>query len=69
MNLDDGVDSMTNFNRQTAEYLQRPHKTVDPVIITVNGKAQVVVQNSPRLAKAARSGGQVRTRGDRRGDS
>jgi prevent-host-death family protein len=41
-----GIDSMTNFKRQTAEYLERLHKTGEPVVLTVNGKAQVVVQDA-----------------------
>ncbi len=46
LNLEHGIDSMTNFKRQTAEYLERLHKTGEPVVLTVNGKAQVVVQDA-----------------------
>src|SRR6266404_198436 len=59
LNLDTGIDSMTNFKRQTAEYLERLHKTGEPVVLTVNGKAQVVVQDAAAYQKlleaAARS--------------
>ena len=37
------IDSLTNFKRQTAEYLARLHKTGEPVVLTVNGKAEATV--------------------------
>ena len=46
LNLKDGIDSLTNFKRQTAEYLDRLQETGEPVVLTVNGKAQVVVQDA-----------------------
>ena len=46
LNLEHGIDSLTNLKRQTAEYLQQLHKTGEPVVLTVNGKAQVVVQDA-----------------------
>ena len=51
LNLETGIDSMTNFKRQTAEYLERLHKTGEPVVLTVNGKAQVVVQDAAAYQK------------------
>lgn len=46
LNLEQGIDSLTNFKRQTAAYLHRLHETGDPVVLTVNGKAEVVVQDA-----------------------
>jgi prevent-host-death family protein len=46
LNLEQGIDSLTNFKRQTAAYLHRLHETGKPVVLTVNGKAQVVVQDA-----------------------
>lgn len=46
LNLDKDIDSLTNFKRQTARYLARLHKTKEPVVLTVNGRAQVVVQDA-----------------------
>ena len=46
LNLENGIDSLTNFKRQTADYLQRLHATGDPLVLTVNGKAEVVVQDA-----------------------
>jgi prevent-host-death family protein len=40
------IDSLTNFKRQTATYLKQLHKTGTPVVLTVNGKAEVVVQDA-----------------------
>jgi prevent-host-death family protein len=45
-NLERGVDSLTNFKRQTAGYLEQLRKTGEPVVLTVNGKAEVVVQDA-----------------------
>ncbi|MBL8820824.1 MAG: type II toxin-antitoxin system Phd/YefM family antitoxin, partial [Planctomyces sp.] len=51
LNLSSGIDSLTNFKRQTAEYLSRLHKTGEPVVLTVNGKAEVVVQDAEAYQK------------------
>lgn len=56
MNIVDGIDSLTNFKRNTADYLKKLHKTGDPVVLTINGKAEVVVQDAAayqRLVDAA----------------
>ena len=41
-----GVDSLTNFKRQTAQYLSELRESGNPVVLTVNGKAEVVVQDA-----------------------
>lgn len=46
LNLGTGIDSLTNFKRQTVQYLERLHETGEPIVLTVNGKAQVVVQDA-----------------------
>ena len=51
LDLQLGIDSLTNFKRQTAEYLEQLHKTGEPVVLTVNGKAQVVVQDAGAYQK------------------
>ncbi len=40
------IDSLTNFKRQTATYLKQLRATGTPVVLTVNGKAEVVVQDA-----------------------
>jgi prevent-host-death family protein len=49
--LENGIDSLTNFKRDTSTYLKRLHKTGSPVVLTVNGKAQVVVQDADAYQK------------------
>lgn len=45
LNIHTGIDSLTNFKRQTSEYLERLQDTGEPIVLTVNGKSQVVVQD------------------------
>ena len=45
------IDSLTNFKRQTSRYVERLHKTGAPVVLTVNGKAQLVVQDAGAYQK------------------
>ena len=45
LNIENGIESLTNFKRQTTEFLERLHTTGDPLVLTVNGKSQVVVQD------------------------
>lgn len=45
-NLENGIDSLTNFKRQTAKCLLRLHQTGLPMVLTVNGKPEVVVQDA-----------------------
>ena len=45
LNLESGIDSLTNFKRQSSEYIEQLHETGEPMVLTVNGKSQVVVQD------------------------
>ena len=45
LNIENGIESLTNFKRQTTEFLERLHTTGAPLVLTVNGKSQVVVQD------------------------
>lgn len=51
LNLVHGIDSLTNFKRQTADYLDRLEASGEPVVLTVNGKAKVVVQDAAAYQK------------------
>jgi len=56
LNLETGIDSLTNFKRSTAEFVERLRETGEPLVLTVNGKAQIVVQDAAayqRLVAAA----------------
>ncbi len=56
INLETGIDSLTNFKRLTTDYLTHLHETGSPLVLTVDGKAEVVVQDAAayqRLVKLA----------------
>jgi prevent-host-death family protein len=40
------IGSLTDFNRNTKAHLKRLRRTGRPELLTVNGKAQVVVQSA-----------------------
>lgn len=46
LNIESGIDSLTNFKRQTSQYLEKLQQSGEPMVLTVNGKAQVVVQDA-----------------------
>jgi hypothetical protein len=49
------IGSLTDFTRNTKAHLKRLRRTGRPELLTVNGKAEVVVQNASayeRLIKA-----------------
>lgn len=46
LDLENGIDSLTNFKRQTPDFLRKLQTTGSPVVLTVNGKAEVIVQNA-----------------------
>lgn len=45
------IDSLTNFKRNTSQYLQRIKESGHPLVLTVNGKAEVVVQDTESYQK------------------
>jgi prevent-host-death family protein len=40
------IRSLSDFKRNTSEFLDRLKKTGNPLVLTINGKAQVVVQDA-----------------------
>ena len=40
------IDSLSNFKRQTARFVERMKETGHPVVLTINGKAELVVQDA-----------------------
>lgn len=42
----DSIHPVSDFSRKPAEYIKRLKKTKQPEILTVNGKAEVVVQDA-----------------------
>lgn len=46
MDLTRDIDSLTHFKRNTAEVIEQLKTTGEPMVLTVNGKAEVVVQDA-----------------------
>jgi prevent-host-death family protein len=40
------IESLTAFKRNTTEYVKRIKKSGNPLVLTVNGKAEIVVQDA-----------------------
>ena len=40
------IQSMTTFRRNPTEFMKRLKKTKQPIVLTVNGKAEAVVQDA-----------------------
>ncbi len=40
------IDALTNFKRKTSTYIARLKKSGRPLVLTINGKAELVVQNA-----------------------
>jgi prevent-host-death family protein len=56
LDLTKDIQSLTTFRRKSAEFLTEMKKNKRPVVLTVNGKAEVVVQTAEsyqRLLDAA----------------
>ena len=50
IHLDD-IHSLTDFQRNTKEHIQRLKETGRPEVLTVNGKAEIVVQDAASYQK------------------
>jgi PHD/YefM family antitoxin component YafN of YafNO toxin-antitoxin module len=47
MNLTQDIHPLTDFKRNTPEFLRRLKESGNPVVLTINGKAELVVQDAP----------------------
>jgi prevent-host-death family protein len=45
------IDSLSNFKRKTPEFLRQLRETGHPVVLTINGKAELVVQDATSYQK------------------
>ncbi len=41
-----GIDSLTNFKRKTSAFLEQLQESGKPVVLTINGKAKLVIQDA-----------------------
>jgi prevent-host-death family protein len=46
VNLRQDIHPLTDFKRNTSEFMNQMKKTRRPVVLTVNGKAELVVQDA-----------------------
>ncbi|MBV8551110.1 MAG: type II toxin-antitoxin system Phd/YefM family antitoxin [Acidobacteriaceae bacterium] len=51
LNIAEDICSMTNFKRRTSEVVRRLRRTGRAVVLTTNGKADVVVQDAVSYQK------------------
>ncbi len=51
INLRDEIDSLSNFKRKTSEFVEQLKETGKPLILTINGKAELVVQDAGSYQK------------------
>lgn len=51
IDLTEDIHSLTDFKRSTADFLARIKETGRPLVLTVNGKAGVVVQDAEAYQK------------------
>ncbi len=46
MNLNRDIQSLTEFKLHTPEFVQQLKQTGEPLVLTINGKAELVVQDA-----------------------
>src|SRR5438105_547445 len=46
LDIDRDIHSLSNFKRNTPEFLRQLKETGHPVVLTINGKAELVVQDT-----------------------
>ncbi len=51
LNLHRDIDSLSNFKRNTPEFLRQLKESGHPVVLTINGKAELVVQDAASYQK------------------
>ena|SRR5690242_20082058 len=51
LNIYRDINSLTSFKRDTARFIKQMKKTGHPVVLTVNGKAELVVQDARSYQK------------------
>ncbi len=51
LNIHRDIDSLSNFKRNTPEFLRQLKESGHPVVLTINGKAELVVQDAASYQK------------------
>jgi len=51
LNLTRDINSLSNFKRDTSRFIEQMKETGNPVVLTVNGKAELIVQDAQSYQK------------------
>jgi len=51
LDIKSDINSLSNFKRKTSEFLRQLKETGHPVVLTINGKAELVVQDTASYQK------------------
>ena len=51
INISKDINSLSNFKRNTAEFIQQMKDSGHPIILTVNGLPEIVVQDAKAYQK------------------
>ena len=51
MNLNRDIHSLTDFKQHTPDFVQQLKETGEPLVLTINGKAELVVQDAASYQK------------------
>ena len=51
MNIDRDIHSLTDFKKNTPEFLRQLKESGDPLVLTINGKAELIVQDAASYQK------------------
>jgi len=51
LDIKSDINSLSNFKRKTPEFLRQSKETGHPVVLTINGKAELVVQDTASYQK------------------
>ncbi|MBS1808471.1 MAG: type II toxin-antitoxin system Phd/YefM family antitoxin [Acidobacteria bacterium] len=61
LDIKEDIQSLTDFKRNTAEYMQQLKQTGRPLVLTVNGKAELVVQDAASYQAAMQAAEDAKT--------
>ena len=51
LDIKSDINSLSNFKRKTSEFLRQLKETGHPIVLTINGKAELVVQDTASYQK------------------
>ncbi len=51
LDINSDINSLSNFKRNTPEFLRQLKETGHPIVLTINGKAELVVQDTASYQK------------------